>query len=115
MATTVTPAGVQAFAPQFAAVSTSVIQTWIDWAVTHVSEDTFATRFNQAVMLWVCHQLQCTQGAAAGAAGAVTGMDAGDVSVTFAAGVDSTGFRRTGFGQQFLAVQRLVVGGPRAV
>jgi hypothetical protein len=111
----VTAATVKAFAPQFAAVSDTTVNLYLDQAIEQLSASVYGTAYDRAVMLWTCHQLQVTLGASAGSAGALTGQQAGDVSVSFAAGIDSTGFRRTAYGQQYLAFARLYAGGTRIV
>ncbi len=111
----VTAASVKVFAPQFAAVADANITTWISFAPTHISADTFGTAYDQAVLLWVCHQLQSTQPEVAGAAGPITGITTGDVSVSTSAGSGQGGYQRTAYGQQYLALRRLYVAGPRVV
>ena len=112
----VTAAQVKSFAPAFAAVADTVVDTWLGWAPDHVAAAAFGAQHDQAVMLWVCHQLQVTQGAAAGAAGPLTAAAAGDVSASFGGGsAAATGLERTSWGQQLILLQRRKAGIPRMV
>lgn len=115
MATTVTAAQVKAFAPAFAAVADAIVTQWITWAPTYLSESKLSTDFDQAVLLWVCHQLQTTKGSAAGAGGPVTAMEAGDVSVQYATpGVEaSTTYKATAWGRTLTMLLRTYTAGPR--
>lgn len=115
MATTVTAAQVKAFAPAFAAVADAVVNTWISFAPTYLSETKLGTSFDQAVMLWVCHQLQISKGSAAGAGGPMTAMEAGDVSVQYSsAGVAAAGtYKDTAWGRTLMSLLRLFTAGPR--
>lgn len=117
MATTVTAAQVKAFAPAFAAVADAIVTQWITWAPTHLSESKLGDDFDQAVMLWVCHQLQTTKGSAAGAGGPVTAMEVGDVSVQYATpGVEaSTTYKATAWGRTLMLLLRQYTAGPRMV
>lgn len=113
----VTAADVQAFAPQFAAVSSGVINTWLAMAGTAINGDLFATETDNATLLWVCHHLQQTRGGAAGQVGAVTSREVGDVKVTAAAGpVDAAAMRTTAYGSAFLRLcRRFTAGGMVAI
>lgn len=112
----VTAAQVKAFAPAFAAVADGIIDTWLGWAPDSVAANVFGAQHDQAVMLWVCHHLQTTQGAAAGAAGPLTSAQAGDVQASFAVGgMGVAGLERTAWGQQLVMLMRRKAGMPRVV
>lgn len=115
MATTVTAAQVKAFAPAYAAVADAIVTQWITWAPLHLSESKLGDDFDQAVMFWVCHQLETTKKSSAGAGGPVTAMETADVSVQFATpGVDaSTTYKATGWGRSLMLLLRMYTAGPR--
>lgn len=111
----VTNADVKAFAPQFAAVANSAIDLWISWAAGACDPNTFETDTDQATLLYVCHNLQASQGGNAGAVGAETNRRVGDVSVTHASnpdGLDAGGFKATWYGQQLSNLMRRYTAGP---
>lgn len=115
MATTVTAAQVKAFAPAFAAVADAIVTQWITWAPRYLSESKLSTDFDQAVLLWVCHQLQQTKGSAAGAGGPVTQMSVGDVSVQYAVpGVEAAEtYKATAWGRMLQMLLRQYSSIPR--
>lgn len=101
----VTPASIKTFAPEVAGVTDGAISTWIGWAVGAIDATRYLTDTDQAVTLWVCHNL-VRQGAS-GTAGAVTDRKVGDVSVSNASPADATAasLLTTSYG---VALQRLM-------
>lgn len=113
----VTAADVQAFAPQFAAVASGVINTWLAMAAGAVDAQLFGSETDNAIMLWTCHQLTQTTGGAAGQVGAVTQRKVGEVMVGASPGVsDTAAMRTTSYGAAYLRlVRRFTAGGIVAV
>lgn len=112
----VTAADVQAFAPQFAAVSSGVINTWLSMAAGAINADVFGAETDNATLLWVAHQLTKTTGGAAGHVGAITSRSVGEVSVGASAGhTDTAAMRTTAYGAAFLQLLRKFTAGGRVV
>jgi hypothetical protein len=110
----ITASDVQTFAPEFAGVSTSIINLWIGWAPGAVDPDLFSTDADQAQMLWICHNLVRSAGGASGAGGAVTNRDVGDVSISNAAPphMDRHMLQSTAYGQAlYVLINRYCAGG----
>jgi hypothetical protein len=109
----VTAADVQAFAPQFAAVSSGVINTWLAMASGAINADILGAETDNATLLWVAHQLTKTTGGAAGQVGAVTGREVGEVRVQASPGTsDTAAMRTTAYGAAFLQlIRRFTAGG----
>lgn len=110
----ITASDVQAFAPEFAAVSTAVINMWIAWAPGAVDPDLFSTDADQAQLLWICHNLTRSAGGASGTGGAVTNRDVGDVSISNAAPphMDRHMLQSTAYGQAlYVLINRYCAGG----
>lgn len=113
----ITNADVKAFATQFAGVANSTIDLWISWAAGACDPNIFGTDTNQATLLYVCHNLQASQGGNAGAVGAETNRRVGDVSVTHSnpnglSGSDVGGLKSTWYGQQLSNLMRRYTAGP---
>lgn len=109
----VTAADVQAFAPQFAAVTTGVINSWLSMAAGAIDAVTYGSEADNATLLWVCHHLQTTQPASAGSNGPVTDRKVGDVSTGSAASpATASALNTTAYGQSFMRLCRRFTAGP---
>lgn len=104
----VTAASVKAFAPAFDSVADSIVTTWIAWGAGAVQSTTFQTDADQALTLWVCHNLQLTQGGQGGdVVGPATSKRVGDVAANYAnVTIDIAGLRATSWGLALLALIR---------
>ena len=121
MATPTLP-GFKARFPEFEAlgISDPTIQTFLDDAIAHLSEEAWGTCYERAVYYYTAHTLTLNQrrteavtggglGAAAGASGSVTSSGADGLSVSYAAPKASEGdsddwYRQTSYGQEYLAL-----------
>ncbi len=112
----VTAAQVKAFAPAFAAVADSVVNLWLGFAPTFLSAGKLGDDYDQAVLLWTCHQLQSSTGGAAGAGGSVTMRKAGDVEVQYSGTPVGAGtYQTTHWGRMLVLLLRTCAGSPRVL
>jgi len=112
----VTAAQVKAFAPAFAAVTDSVVNTWLGFAPTHLSASKLGDDYDQAVLLWTCHQLQSSTGGAAGSGGSVTSRKVGDVETQYSTpDVAAGAYQTTQWGRMLTLLLRAAGGGPRVL
>lgn len=111
----VTAAQVKAFAPEFADVADTIINTWLGWAPGYILPATFGTDTDQGTMLWTCHVLTRTANGAAISGGPVTKDQVGPATRENAVATGymvTTDWGYSGYGQQLLAlVRRYTAGG----
>jgi len=111
----VTAASVKAFAPGFTDVADAIVSQWIAWGAGAVLPTLFQTDADQALTLWVCHNLQLTQGGQGGdVTGPSTGKRVGDVQTSNGATqIDISGLKATAWGLALSALIRRYASMPR--
>lgn len=110
----ITAAQVKAFAPEFAAVADSIIDTWLSFAPTYISPARYQAKTDQGTLLWTCHVLTRTADGAAVTAGPVTKDRVRDVereNGQLQGTMAQNAWNSTGYGQQLLALARTLSAG----
>lgn len=118
----VTAASIKTFAPVFASVADAIIEQWIVYAAGAVAAAVFGAAHDEAVTLWVCHQLARTggDGSDGNTAGPVRGRHVGDVGIQFGERVfreqaDPASYATTAYGQALMQLIRRYTRGPVCV
>lgn len=104
---------------EFAAMTQSVLEGFIDEASAEVSEATYGDRYDQAVKYLAAHLAAVMTAGSTSPSGPVTSETAGRVSRSYAAVVMSPtsadGLIATTYGRRFADIRRQMAGGPRVL
>ena len=98
--------------PAFSAVAEADVQKWLDYVVALLDSSTWDTCLDDATTFYTLHLVQqfVLSGGAGGAAGALSGVRVGSVSVSYSSGSGSASsaaqsLGTTAWGRQFLLLR----------